>query len=82
MTPFQALYGYKPPGFSFDVSSLAKVSIVEQLFKEREQLSRLLTDQLEKAQQCIKYYANKKRTEREFQIGNEVYLKLQPYKQT
>ena len=30
----------------------------------------------------MKYYANKKRTEREFQIGDEVYLKLQPYKQT
>ena len=30
----------------------------------------------------MKYYADKKRIEREFQIGDEVYLKLQPYKQT
>ena len=82
MTPFQALYGYKPPGFAWDASSLAKVPTVEQLLKEREQLSRLLTDQLEKAQQRMKYYADKKRIEREFQIGDEVYLKLQPYKQT
>ena len=30
----------------------------------------------------MKFYVDKKRTEREFQLGDEVYLKLQPYKQT
>ena len=30
----------------------------------------------------MKYYADKKRSEREFQVGDEVYLKLQPYRQS
>ncbi|KAL0376671.1 UNVERIFIED_CONTAM: Transposon Ty3-G Gag-Pol polyprotein [Sesamum calycinum] len=30
----------------------------------------------------MKLYADKKRTEREFLVGDEVFLKLQPYKQT
>ncbi|XP_070004806.1 uncharacterized protein [Nicotiana sylvestris] len=30
----------------------------------------------------MKYYADKKRTKREFQVGDMVYLKLQPYRQT
>ena len=58
------------------------VSTVEDLLKEREQLSRMLVDQLEKAQHRMKYYADKKRSEREFQVGDEVYLKLQPYRQS
>ena len=29
MTPFQAIYGYKPPGFAWDASSLAKVFTME-----------------------------------------------------
>ena len=29
----------------------------------------------------MKLYANKKRTEREFKEGDEVYSKLQPYRQ-
>ena len=76
MTLFQALYGYIPPGFIWDASSLAKVSTVEELLKEREYLSRMLVEQLENAQNRMKYYADRKMSEREFQVGDEVYLKL------
>eukprot|EP00252_Welwitschia_mirabilis_P027401 TRINITY_DN9389_c0_g1_i5.p1 TRINITY_DN9389_c0_g1~~TRINITY_DN9389_c0_g1_i5.p1 ORF type:complete len:154 (+),score=18.39 TRINITY_DN9389_c0_g1_i5:373-834(+) len=30
----------------------------------------------------MKHYADQRRTEREFQVGNMVYLKLQPYRQS
>ena len=82
MSPFQAIYGYSPPGFCWDASHQAKVASVQELLLEREQLSRLLTNQLQKAQQRMKHYADKHCIEREFQVGDEVYLKLQLYRQT
>lgn len=42
----------------------------------------LLKDNLSKAQERMKMYVDSRRTEREFQIGDMVYLKLQPYRQT
>ncbi|GMI86823.1 hypothetical protein HRI_002351600 [Hibiscus trionum] len=50
--------------------------------KSREEIYKLLKEQLERAQQRIKHYTDKRRSERELQVGDEVYLKLQPYKQT
>ncbi|KAL2245963.1 UNVERIFIED_CONTAM: Retrovirus-related Pol polyprotein from transposon [Sesamum indicum] len=41
----------------------------------------LLKENLQNAQQRMKNYADRKRTEREFEVGDEVFLKLQPYKQ-
>ena len=41
-----------------------------------------MDDQLKKAQQWLKFYADRKISEREFRERDEVYLKLQPYKQT
>ena len=82
MTPFQAMYGYSPPGFSWDASSKAHVATVQALLKDREQLSRLMIDQLQKAQQRMKHYADRDRVDRQFQVGDEVYLKLQPYRHT
>ncbi|XP_075092310.1 uncharacterized protein LOC142172560 [Nicotiana tabacum] len=47
----------------------------------RQQMQQLLKDNLTKAQERMKYYADKRRIDREFQVGDLVYLKLQPYRQ-
>lgn len=41
----------------------------------------VLKENLVKAQQRMKYFADLKRTDRVLAIGDWVYLKLQPYKQ-
>jgi hypothetical protein len=41
----------------------------------------ILQQQLLSAQQPMKAQANKKRSERNFEVGDLVYLKLQPYVQ-
>lgn len=45
-------------------------------------MQQLLQDNLSKAQERMKLYADKRRSEREFQVGDIVFLKLQPYKQS
>lgn len=37
---------------------------------------------LHKAQERMKHFADKSRSERQFQVGDMVYLKMQPYRQT
>jgi len=55
---------------------------LEQWLKERELLSQLIKQQLIRAQQRMKAQADKNRTEREFEEGDSVFLKLQPYVQS
>ncbi|GMJ12468.1 hypothetical protein HRI_004916000 [Hibiscus trionum] len=80
MTPFKAMYGYPPQEMSWEGSLV--VHSVQELLQDREHTSKLLQEQLLKAQERMKFYADRNRTEREFQIGDWVYLKLQPYMQT
>jgi hypothetical protein len=42
----------------------------------------LLKQNLAATQNCMKQYADKRRVEKEFQIGDNILLKLQPYAQT
>ena len=59
----------------------SNVEAVDRCLQAREQTIQLLKFNLKKAQDRMKVQADKKRSEREFQIGNWVYLKLQPYRQ-
>ncbi|GMI64808.1 hypothetical protein HRI_000150100 [Hibiscus trionum] len=80
MTPFEALYGYPPNELTWTKDS--RVASVQELMHNREEINKILKDNLLKAQERMKYYADKKRTDMEFQVGDWVYLKLQPYQQT
>lgn len=82
MTPFQALYGYPPPRineFSLpcNVSAEARVTI-----EQKEETLQKLKTCLAKAQRRIKHYADRNRSERTLTVGDMVYVKLQPYRQT
>jgi ribosomal protein L21E len=50
--------------------------------KERELLTRLIQQQLQRAQQRMKAQADKNRSKRSFEVGDMVYMKLQPYVQS
>ena len=81
MSPFQALYGYAPPQLSLRDRS-SKVAEVEDWWAERVKWNQLLKENLLRAQNLMKQYADRNRSERSFEVGDLVYLKLQPYKQT
>uniref|UniRef100_A0A0A8ZG93 Chromo domain-containing protein n=1 Tax=Arundo donax TaxID=35708 RepID=A0A0A8ZG93_ARUDO len=81
-SPFKALYGHEPNfGAVPDLSTTTQSSVVEML-AEREAHSELLKQQLAMAQNRMKLQADRKRTERVFQVGEQVLLKLQPYAQS
>lgn len=82
ITPFQALYGYPPPQVGeftipCNVSEEARVSV-----EQKELMLERLKANLHTAQERMKYFADRKRSERQFQVGDMVYLKMQPYRQT
>ncbi|KAM7473107.1 hypothetical protein LguiB_020350 [Lonicera macranthoides] len=81
MTPFEALHGYKPPSGIFPQHNYGGVTIVTDFVKERADMQLVIKDHLLQAQERTKMYADRKRTEREFEAGDFVYLRLQPYRQ-
>lgn len=82
MTPFQVMFGRSPREFGTLQVDQCTVSDLETWLHEREVVKELLKQQLIRAQQRMKHQADKHRTEREFAVGEQVFLKLQPYIQT
>jgi hypothetical protein len=81
-SPFKALYGYEPvfaasPGVAKEGDQL-----VEEWLAERQAYAALLKQKLASAQNRMKIQAGKKWTDREFQVGEFVLVKLQPYVRT
>ncbi|XP_019244393.1 PREDICTED: uncharacterized protein LOC109224260 [Nicotiana attenuata] len=66
----------------FELIGQSKLNSVGQALKEKQLLNRILQDNLSKAQNQMKLYADSKRSERTFEEGDWVFLKLQPYRQS
>lgn len=80
-SPFYALYGHQPNlgTLSAEQQSSSSVSeTVEHLQTQRE----LLKEHLARALNRMKLMADKKRSDKEFMVGDMVLLKLQPYAQS
>jgi hypothetical protein len=82
MTPFEAIYGQKPPTVLSYLLGTSKVQAVDQTLTFREDILRTLQENLVMAQTRMKQQADQGRSERQFAKGDQVFLRLQPYKQT
>lgn len=81
-SPFKALYGYEADsGMALSLDSMAQ-SIAVDWVKDRDAQMLSLKEHLAKAQNRMKLQADHQRVDREFQVGEQVLLKLQPYAQT
>ena len=81
VSPFQVLYGRKPPSLiSYGVGNTSNSLLAEQL-SERDTVLAALRDDLLLAQQQMKQYADMKRRHVEYAIGDWVFLKIRPYRQ-
>jgi hypothetical protein len=81
LSPFEALYGYLPPKLIEFVPGLTRVVAVEDLLEHRQQVVGLLEHNLVAAQAQMKQQVDKHRSEREFEVGDWVFLRLQPFRQ-
>jgi len=82
LTPYEVVYGVPPPRLLTYVPGTTQVDAVEEVLRIRQQILTLLQHNLQHAQQRMKRYSDLKRTERSFEVGQMVYLRLQPYKQS
>jgi predicted amidophosphoribosyltransferase len=81
LTPFQALYGHKPRHFGITLDDTCTVHDLKQWLEDRQSMLEHIQQNLQRAQNRMKHQADKNRQERTFQVGDWVYVKLQPYVQ-
>lgn len=81
ITPYEALYGVKLVPLNMGSLQDMVIPATQNLLPQRTHVLHTLKDNLVKPQQWMKYFADLNRTDRVLEVGDWVYLKLQPYKQ-
>lgn len=79
-SPLEAFYGQKPNIHLPYLACESSNKMVDRSLEERETIIALLKFQLSRAQQRMRYMANKHQSDKLISVGDWVYLKLQPYK--
>jgi hypothetical protein len=80
-SPFYVLYGQHPRQFGItDDSAVSSVPLSDWI-QEKSLITTLIQQHLTRAQSRMKQQADKSCSERQFAVGDWVYLKLQPYVQ-
>lgn len=81
-TPFEIVYGRSPPRLLDYIPGTAKLEAVECELLARDRILKEVREHISLAQARMKKLYDSKHIEREFQVGDFVYLKLQPYRQS
>ncbi|XP_076933766.1 uncharacterized protein LOC143599774 [Bidens hawaiensis] len=81
MSPFQALYGYPVPDMNAYKSGNSNIPSIDHTLQELQQTRSMLKDNLKRAQQRMVTMANEHRLDKEFKVGDKVFLRLQNYRQ-
>lgn len=81
-SPVKVLYGHPPRHFGITNVVCSCVRDVESMLDKRETMLAAIRQHLLRAQQRMKSQADKNRSERSFEVGDSVYLRLQPYVQS
>ena len=76
-----ALYGYHPPSITSSLRDQSEVQVVQEHIEIQQHVIQLLKDNLTLAQNRMKQQVDQHHSERSFDMGDWVFLRLQPYKQ-
>jgi hypothetical protein len=81
-SPFEVMYGRPPRQLDLTMVDATSLQDLQTWLKDMKLMVRLVRQHLLRAQQRIKAQVDKGRSDREFNVGDLIYLKLQPYVQT
>lgn len=81
MSPFEALYGVKPRQLCISAAVKSNIDSVLDFQVNREAMNQVLKEAIQVAQNRYKQYADQKRSDKQYMVGDYVFLKLQPYRQ-
>ncbi|XP_059073519.1 uncharacterized protein LOC131874252 [Cryptomeria japonica] len=76
------LYGYEAPSFANSVFGDSKAPQAKDMVQQCQDILKALKNNLQIAQKQQKLYANQQRIECTFKVGDMVYLRLQPFRQS
>jgi hypothetical protein len=79
LRPFQALYGFPPLINEVAVPGPTDLAATEFLIAKQQMLDQLKQNLLQ-AQNQMRKFADLQRSERTFEVGDKVYLKMEPYR--
>ena len=74
------LYGYQPPSITSPLKGHSKVQEVKDHLQHQQEVLQILKENLVTSQNMMKQQAYQHRSERSFEEGDRVFLRLQPYK--
>lgn len=80
LTPYEIVYGQSPPLHLPYLAGEVANAEVDRSLQRRETVFQEIKQHLIKAQSRMKSQADQHRSDRSFQIGDWVWLKLQPYR--
>ena len=80
-TPYEIVYGQPPPVHLPYLRGESKIQVVARSLEQRENVILMLKFYLTRAQHRMKQQGDLHRSERHFEVGEFVYVKLQPYRQ-
>ncbi|GJV70375.1 retrotransposable element Tf2 [Tanacetum coccineum] len=80
-TPYEAVYCQTPPIHVPYIPGDSRVEEVDRTLQAREEAIKVLKFHLKRSQDRMRNQANKHRTDRQFEVDDWVYLKLQPHRQ-
>lgn len=75
-TPFEALYGYQPRHFGIQAADASPIMELSSWLQDRHVITTLIKQHLTRSKHRMKKQADMKRSERKFEIGDKVFLKL------
>jgi hypothetical protein len=81
MSPFRDLYSYDPLSFLEIAFGDSRAPMVHDWIQQSQDILRELNDHLQRVKNQQKVQADKHRVDRTFEVGDLVYLRLQPYRQ-